>query len=33
MTPNLLLIDDDKRLTELLGDYLSGEGYHVRSGA
>lgn len=29
MTPNLLLIDDDKRLTELLGDYLSGEGYHV----
>lgn len=27
---NLLLIDDDKRLTELLGNYLSNQGYSVQ---
>ena len=28
---NLLIIDDDKGLTQLLSDYLSGQGYSVRS--
>ena len=27
----LLIIDDDKGLTQLLGDFLSGQGYNVRS--
>lgn len=30
MTLNLLLVDDDKRLTELLGSYLSSQGYQVQ---
>ena len=29
MTPRLLLIDDDVRLTEMVGDYLRGHGYQV----
>ena len=28
---NLLIIDDDKSLTQLLGDFLSGQGYTVRT--
>ena len=28
---DLLIIDDDKSLTQLLGDYLSGQGYNVRT--
>lgn len=29
--PDLLLIDDDKSLTELLGNYLTNQGYSVKS--
>jgi DNA-binding response OmpR family regulator len=29
VTPRLLLIDDDVRLTEMVGDYLRGHGYQV----
>lgn len=28
---DLLIIDDDKSLTQLLGDYFSGQGYNVRT--
>ncbi|MFN9506892.1 MAG: response regulator [Rubrivivax sp.] len=31
MSPRLLLIDDDKRLTQMVGDYLRSHGYDVRS--
>jgi DNA-binding response OmpR family regulator len=31
MSPRLLLIDDDKRLTQMVGDYLRSHGYEVRS--
>ena len=29
MTSRVLLIDDDKRLTTMVGDYLRGNGYEV----
>ena len=31
MTARILLIDDDARLTRMLGDYLLGNGYEVES--
>ena len=33
MTPRLLLIDDDTRLTTMVGDYLRGHGFEVEAAA
>lgn len=32
-TPNILLVDDDLHLSQLLGEYLSGEGFRVHAAA